>query len=110
MLAYDKAVDATKDSVQLEYDLAPEQMQTARKYTRTGTRKAPTIYKFKQPPKRKPNATKGEIIAELASFLTNNCNLQVENLEIVNKERQLFFTVGDKSFDLTLIQKRKPKE
>ena len=33
----------------------------------------------------------------------------VENLEITNKERQIAFKIGENSFEITLIQKRKPK-
>ena len=32
-----------------------------------------------------------------------------KNVEIVNKERQIAFTVGENVFELTLVQKRKPK-
>lgn len=74
----------------------------------TGTRKAPTAYKFTKR-ERKPNATKGGLIEELAKFLSEGSDFSVNDLKVVNKERQLTFTVGENTFDLTLIQKRKPK-
>jgi hypothetical protein len=45
----------------------------------------------------------------LATILTENGDFCAENVEITNKERQIAFTVGDTAFELTLVQKRKPK-
>ena len=103
ILAYDKAVERGEAT---EYDLTPEQQRVAQKYTRTGTRKKPMIPNLKAR-QRKPNATKGGIIAELAEFLANASEFSIDNVQIVNKERQIAFTVGDTGFELTLVQKRK---
>lgn len=103
---YDKRVEHEKN---LEYDLTPEQNKVAQKMTRTGTRK-PTVYNFNKPRERKPNATKAGIIAEIASFLTEKSEFSVENLEIANKERQIAFKIGEDMFEITLVQKRKPKK
>ena len=105
ILAYDKAVEADEKT---EYDLSPEKEKIAKKFSHAGTRKAPTAYKFTKR-ERKPNATKGGIIAELADFLEHNSNFDVSNLAITNKERQISFMVGGETFELTLVQKRKPK-
>lgn len=105
ILAYDKAVEAGEKT---PYDLSPEQEKIAKKFAHIGTRKTPTAYKF-TPRQRKPNATKGGIIAELADFMEHNSNFAVANLTITNKERQIAFKIGDDSFELTLVQKRKPK-
>lgn len=105
LLAYDKAVERGEKT---EYDLPPDKEKAARKYAHTGTRKAPTAYKF-TPRQRKPNATKGGIIAELAEFLEKNSQFSIESLEVTNKERQIAFKIGEDSFELTLVQKRKPK-
>lgn len=105
ILAYDKAVDAGQKT---PYDLPPDKEKAARKYAHTGTRKTPTTYKFTKR-ERKPNATKGGIIAELADFMEHNSNFNVSNLAITNKERQISFMVSDETFELTLVQKRKPK-
>lgn len=105
ILAYDKAVEAGEKT---PYDLSPEQEKVAKKFAHAGTRKAPTAYKF-TPRQRKPNATKGGIIAELADFMEHNSNFAVVDLAITNKERQIAFKIGDDSFELTLVQKRKPK-
>lgn len=88
--------------------MPPDKEKAAKKYAHTGTRKTPTTYKFTKR-ERKPNATKGGIIAELADFMEHNSNFNVSNLAITNKERQISFMVGDETFELTLVQKRKPK-
>lgn len=105
ILAYDKAVERGEKT---EFDLPPDKEKAAKKFAHTGTRKTPTAYKF-TPRQRKPNATKGGIIAELADFMEHNSNFAVVDLAITNKERQIAFKIGDDSFELTLVQKRKPK-
>lgn len=105
ILEYDKAVEAGEPT---KYDLPPDKLKAARKYTHTGTRKTPTAYKFNKK-ERKPNATKGGLVAELAEFLEKNSSFEVSNLVVTNKERQLSFMVGNETFELTLVQKRKPK-
>lgn len=103
---YDKAVDHDEKT---EFDLSPEKQKIAQKHAHTGTRKTPTAYQFTKR-ERKPNATKGGLIAELAEFLGKNSGFAVENLEITNKERQVAFEIGNEKFELTLVQKRKPKK
>lgn len=105
ILASDKAIDQGK---RVDFDLSPEQEKLAKKFANTGTRKAPTVYKFDQR-KRKENPTKAAIIAEIATFLTENSENACENVEITNKERQISFKIGSESYELTLVQKRKPK-
>ena len=105
ILAYDKAIDKGEKT---EYDLPQDKLEVARKFAHTGTRKTPTVYKFTKR-ERKPNATKAGIIAELFTFLAENSDFAVENAEIMNKERQIGFNIGDDRFELTLVQKRKPK-
>lgn len=106
LLAYDKAVEAGQRT---EYDLSPDKAKIAQKFAHAGTRKTPTVYKFTTR-QRKPNATKGGIIAELAEFLEKNSQFSIESLQVTNKERQIAFSIGEDSFELTLVQKRKPKK
>lgn len=108
LLSYDKAVEATKEKL-LDFDLSPEKEKISQSFCRTGTRKQPTTYKF-SPRKRKSNATKAGIVEELKSFLEENSVFSVENIEITNKERQIAFRIGEDSFELTLVQKRKSKK
>lgn len=107
LLAYDKAIE--RDEKNLEFDLSAEQNKVAQKFAHAGTRKAPTAYKFTQR-QRKENATKAGIIAEIAEFLEKNSQFSVENLQIMNKERQISFMIGGETYEFTLVQKRKPKK
>ncbi len=107
-----KADAAIDKGEKMPFDLTPEQEKEAKKYIKAGTRKAPTVYKLDNESgkrNRKPNATKGGIITALYDFLNENAPFSVENCEILNAERQIQFKIGENTFDLTLIQKRKPK-
>lgn len=112
VLAYDKTIKDNNKG-QCEYDLSPEKQKIAQTYCRTGTRqvkkKTPTAYKFDTRPK-KENATKAGIIAEIVAFFEKNSEFSVENLQILNKERQISFQIGAETYELTLVQKRKPKK
>jgi hypothetical protein len=98
----DKAIDRGEPQ---EFDLTPEQEKNAKKY-RQADRK---VSDKKITRERKENAVKGQIIAEIHQFLCEKCSFSPENVEILNKERQISFTVGDEKFELTLVQKRKAK-
>lgn len=91
-----------------EFDLDPETEKMAKKYANATTKKKPTVYEFK-PRERKANPTKAGIISELAKFLTDDSEYATEGVEITNKERMIAFTIGEDKFELTLVQKRKPK-
>jgi hypothetical protein len=117
MLIDDKAVDRGQT---MEWDLPPEEHKKAMKYANSdekkkktadsGEKKGKTTYNLDATgKKKKENPTKANIIALLATILTENGDFCAENVEITNKERQIAFTVGDNSFELTLVQKRKPK-
>lgn len=101
VLADDKAIDQGQ---RMSFDLSAEEEKKAKKYANTGTRKSSNT-----PKNRKENPTKSGIIAEIFTFLTENSEFSLENVEITNKERQIAFKIGDTAYELTLIQKRKPK-
>ena len=105
VLAADKAIDRGE---RMDFDLPPEQEKIAKKFANTKEHKTPTVYQF-QKRERKANPTKGAIIAEIAQFLTETSENACENVVITNKERQISFTIGENTFELTLVQKRKPK-
>ena len=63
-----------------------------------------------KPRERKKNATKGAIVAALAKFLTENEEILVENLQILNEEKLISFSIGENTYELDLKQKRKPKK
>ena len=96
----DKAIDRGE---RVYFDLDPQAEKQAKKYANTGTRQTNGQ---KTERKRKENPTKATVIAELAQFLAEN---GYEMVEITNKERQIAFKVGENAYELTLVQKRKPK-
>ena len=85
-----------------DFDLSAEKLKEANKYSKTGTRKAPTAYKFEKR-QRKENPTKAGIIQYLFECLTD-----YDNVVISNKERQITFSTGGENYELTLVQKRQP--
>jgi hypothetical protein len=93
------------------FELTDEQKKVAKKMSNAGERKKPTTYKLDNTAnkRKKENPTKGGIIAELAQFLTENSAFAFENVEIVNKERQISMIFDGNTYELTLSQKRKPK-
>lgn len=108
VIATDKAIDKGADP----FPLTEEQKKVVKKMTNSDTKTkktAPTVYKFEQKKTRKENATKGGIIAEIAQFLSENSQFSPNLVEITNKERQIAFRIGENDYELTLVQKRKPK-
>ena len=107
-----KSDEAIDKGEKVYFDLDPEKEKEAKKFAKAGTRKAPTVYKLDNAEgkrSRKENPTKAGIISELAKFLTENSENACEMVEITNKERQIAFKIGENSYELTLVQKRKPK-
>jgi hypothetical protein len=105
MLEDDKAVDRGET---LPWDMSAEEHKKAMKNANADEHKKPTVYKFDKR-ERKENKPKQEVINAIYAFLTENCPFSAENVEILNKERQLSFDFADEKFEITLIQKRKPK-
>ena len=105
MLEDDIAVDR---GIKMEWDLSDEEHKKAMKTANADEHKKPTVYKFDKR-ERKENKPKQEVINAIYAFLTQNCPFLAENVEILNKERQLSFDFADEKFEITLIQKRKPK-
>ena len=91
-----------------EFDLDPETEKMAKKYANATTKKKPTVYEFK-PRERKANVTKANVISEIAEMLKASEETSYENIEITNAERMIAFTIGEEKYEITLIQKRKPK-
>jgi len=104
LIKYDIAVEEGEET---EYDLTKEQAEVVKTMMRK-TEHAKQDGKVKR--ERKPNELKEAIIAELAEFLREDAQGQVyEEVEVTNKSRMIAFAVGDKRFELTLIEKRPPK-
>ena len=108
VIEYDQAVNHGEKT---EYDLSPEQTAFVQDMTRHREHKkhGPTTHK------RKPNDVKIGIMAMLQDYFANEFELDVNdevlycsNVELTNPSRMLHFSVGDKEFDLQLIEKRGP--
>ena len=100
----DKAIDSGKDL----FPLTAEQEKVA-KAMRKADRK-PTVYKWENKRERKPNETKRAIIDDLFTFICENWPECAKNADISNIERQIDFTLNEKSYSITLIEHRKPKK
>lgn len=104
LINYDNAIEGNEET---EFDLTDEQVAVVKSMMRKVDH-AKQDGKVKR--ERKPNELKEAIIAELADILVNEAQGQVyEDVEILNKNRQIAFAVGDKRFELTLVEKRPPK-
>lgn len=96
----DKAIERGE---RVPFDLSKEDEKQAIKEAHKG--KQMTAYKF-TPRERKANPDKENTIALVAEYLAA---AGYEKVEITNKSRQIAFSVGDKNFEFTLVEKRKPK-
>ena len=97
----DKAIDKGE---RVYFDLDKDAEKQAKKWANVGEKTKKTERKA---PVRKENTTKSGIIAEISAFLTEK---GYEMVEIANKERQIAFKIGENDYELTLVQKRKPKK
>ncbi len=102
---YEDDEDVDK-GIEMPWDLSKEEHKLAMKQANADEHKKPTTPTKRE---RKANPTKAGIIAEIAQFLTEKSEFATENVEITNKERMIAFKIGDEKYELTLIQKRKPK-
>ena len=102
---YEDDADVDK-GIEMPWDLSAEDHKKAMKTANADEHKKPTTPVKRE---RKANPTKAGIVAEIATFLTENSEFATENVQITNKERMIAFQIGDEKYEITLIQKRKPK-
>lgn len=98
---YDDDVNKGKKT---EYDLSEEQEKVVHDMMRK--KEHAKMGKVKR--ERKPNETKEAIIIEIADFLAKND--AYESVFVANKNRTITFSIGEKRFELNLIEKRPPKQ
>lgn len=104
LIKYDNAIESGEDT---EYDLTAEQEANVKEMTRKvdHAKQGKGVKR-----ERKPNELKEAIIAEVAEFLREDAQGQVyDDVVITNASRQIAFSVGNKKFELTLVEKRPPK-
>ena len=102
ILKEDEAIDRGK---RVYFDLSPEEEKKAKKYANVDTHKRSAN---SAPRPRKPNELKEKIVVTLAELMRKS-DLSAENVIITNKNRMIAFSVGEKNFELTLVEKRPPK-
>lgn len=105
LIKYDIAVESDEET---EYDLTEEQTANVKEMMRKTEHAKQVGKKIKR--ERKPNELKEAIIAEVAEFLREDALGQAyADVEITNVSRMIAFEVNDKRFELTLVEKRPPK-
>lgn len=102
ILAYDAKVEHTSKA---EYDLPPDKLEVARKFAHTGTRKMKETGLNLPKKERKPNEAKREIVEVLRKAISELS----ETVTVTNIERQISFELDSETYEVTLVQKRKPK-
>ena len=65
--------------------------------------------KERKKPTRKPDDVKRELIRLLSDLLNDVEEPQIENVNVINVERIISFSIGEDQYELTLSKKRKPK-
>lgn len=92
----------------VSFDLSPEDEKRAKKYANCDTHK-----RVKKTVERKPDEEKEAIVAEIAEFFNKKSGFSTENVEIINKNRQIRFSIGENWYEITLVKKNlnkfKPK-
>ena len=105
VLLCDKAIDKGEH---MDFDLTKEQEKEVRKMIKHESMSGAKFEKRPpQPKEKKVNEPKKAFIESLVEWL-NECDTY-GNIEITNAERQVKFTIGEDTYELTLVQKRKPK-
>ena len=102
----DKAIDKGE---RMDFDLTKEKEKEVRKMLKHETISGARTFEKrpKQPKEKKINEPKKAFIEDLVAWLGESEDYG--NIEVVNAERQVKFTIGEDTFELTLVQKRKPK-
>ena len=102
----DKAIDKGE---KMDFDISKEQEKEVRKMLKHETMSGARTFEKrpKQPKEKKVNEPKKAFIEDLVAWLGESEDYG--NIEVVNAERQVKFTIGEDTFELTLVQKRKPK-
>lgn len=103
VLACDKKIDRNEE---VDFGLSKAEEKQAIKLAHKGDKikKQPTVYNFNKR-ERKVNQTKKDIVDYLYE-----CFKDYDKVEITNAERQIKFSANGNDYELTLVQKRKPKK
>lgn len=102
MIEDDKRIDKGEKL----FELSAEQKKVAKKM-KNSTR-AVDAYGKTRTRERKENPTKRMVIELLVECLRNSG--EVDNINVENAEKIINFTIGENTYKLDLIQRRKPKD
>lgn len=102
--ASDKAVDKLT-AKEVESDLTQEQKEVVKDMRHCHTRTAPTIYSFEKKAPR-ANPTKEGVISAVSAFLKEN---GYDSVEIINKQGEISFNIGETNYSLKLTAHRNKK-
>lgn len=98
----DKKIDKGES---VDFGLSKEDEKQALKYANVKDKKKPMVLNL-QKRERKADTTKEGVIQAVYDFLVEN---GYEGCEITNKSKLIAFKIGEDSYELNLIRKRKPK-
>lgn len=99
LVDYDDETDRMT-MTEINAEMTAEQRKNVKEMSKTGSKK-PTTYSFKQK-KAKKDTEKEQIVSNLAELVKNFA----QNVEIVNKNREISFQVGQNDYSLTLVKHR----
>lgn len=98
----DKKIDKGE---QVDFGLSKEDEKKALKMANVREHKKPFVPNLTKR-ERKADTTKEGVIQQIYDFLVEN---GYANCEITNKSKLIAFCIGEDSYELNLIRKRKPK-
>ena len=106
-----EAIELIEDDKRIDkgeklFELTEEQKKVAKKM-KNSTR-AVDAYGKTRTRERKENPTKRMVIELLVECLRNSG--EVDNIDVENAEKIINFTIGENTYKLDLIQRRKPKD
>ena len=106
-----EAIELIEDDKRIDkgeklFELSAEQKKVAKKM-KNSTR-AVDAYGKTRTRERKENPTKRMVIELLVECLRNSG--EVDNIDVENAEKIINFTIGENTYKLDLIQRRKPKD
>lgn len=99
LVDYDDETDKMT-MTEINAEMTAEQRKNVKEMSKTGSKK-PTTYSFKQK-KAKKDTEKEQIVSNLAELVKNFAR----NVEIVNKNREISFQIGQNNYSLTLVKHR----
>lgn len=109
-ISREEAIQLIEDDKRIDkgeklFSLTPEQEKASKKARSAGRKPKTTVYKFDTTKRKKPeNKNKSDLISVITGALTEH---GVENLELINPEREFTFTMDGIKYKIVLSLPRK---